>query len=128
MASEFDPALSTAKDRIRLKLGDITEPFLFPDETYNAMLAYYGGIENRATVELARSLISQFSQKASSVQLISGTTFTWRDRLLGWQEVIKQLDTGPTSGVSSGIQILKPSRSGDEDRGEYYRGDTWFTS
>lgn len=63
MAATFDAALTTAKDRVRLSLGDFTlGKFLIQDETIEALLLTPMG-ELATAARLARVLSAQFARE-----------------------------------------------------------------
>lgn len=79
----FDPSLPTARDRVRLLVGDVDalNPLL-ADETYNVLLLSQG--EAGAVIWAAQALAAQYAQEPGSVGLPDGTTVSWRDRVTTW--------------------------------------------
>lgn len=115
----FDPSLGDAVSRIRLDLGDTTEPGLLEDETITATLAG-SATEREATIKLASALIVRFSQEPDKVELEEGATVTWGARSRGWQALISRLQAEQveaTKAAGAGFRILRPSRG--VERAEY---------
>lgn len=104
-AATFDPALPSAKDRLRLLLGDtgkaptnyvsgpydIAPPVAdFPDVTYTTTLAQSTGSETAAALTLAQALLVKFGRMPSKVT-IGPDTFDYEARIKSLQALITQL-------------------------------------
>lgn len=57
----YDPALPTTRDRVRALIGDTTTPELFPDATYDAIIAVETGVYAAAS-RIARMLAAQYAR------------------------------------------------------------------
>jgi hypothetical protein len=80
----YDPALLSARDRVRFAVGDTGAlyPEFLPDATYDAMLATFNGDEQRAIYAAAGALLTQVPQRITDV----GTTVdlgSWITQLRG---------------------------------------------
>lgn len=123
MAATFDPSLSTARDRIRDRVGDTNTAAPFkPDETYDAYLAQHEQNERRATIAILDALIARASLDPSEVSVENGETVKWADLTKTWRAMRGQLqaeeDLANAAGV--GYRVLRPERGG-ACRGEYTR-------
>lgn len=119
MAATFASALTTAKDRVRLLLGDVpeggvsgtvTSPLL-QDDTIEAMLATHP--YNEACRQLAISLMSQYAAEPDKYEEGNGKRLEWRNRLEGWKAIIRELKntqrpTAMRPGVAVGL-ITEPA-------------------
>jgi len=85
----YDANLPSAKDRVRLAVGDTdaTNP-LREDETINVTVLAYGEAEGSA--RLAESLAAQFAQEPDSVA-VDGLTVSWRSRVSAWLELATRM-------------------------------------
>lgn len=120
MAFSFDLALPSAKDRIRLMLGDTVAPGLRQDETIDQMIVAHG--EAEATARLAEGLAAEYGQKPDSVGL-SGDTYSWRERVKTWLELARRMRAIGAAAVSGSISAA--ATRGDEPAAEYRRPDSW---
>lgn len=116
MATTFDPALLTARDRVRFQLGDtdMAKP-LIPDETYDAQIAWYGGDEQKAARELARGLIAEYGRKPVNIKAGS-VQVDYRERLTVWRGIVGRIDIAVGGGGS--LSSIRTSRF-DDVSGEY---------
>jgi hypothetical protein len=125
----FDPSLPGYRDRLRLQLGDTTgTPSIefLSDEVYDAAYAYNGNNESAALVYLAQALIAKFSQAASRINL-GDMEFSWRDRMTGWEAIVKKFEGIVAASAGGGFNIYRPER--DEICPEYKRllqMEPWF--
>ena len=112
MAATYDAALPTAKDRVRLLLGDVPddgtsgtiESALLQDDTIEAMLAQYP--YNEAARQLAMGLIARFAGEPDKYEEGNGLRLEWRNRLEAWRALMKELRTAqPSSAVRSGAAV-----------------------
>jgi hypothetical protein len=63
----FNAALTTARDRVRMRLGDIEEKRpIFPDETIDYVLANVTTDEAHAAWDLCKFAIAQYSRDVNS--------------------------------------------------------------
>jgi hypothetical protein len=130
MAFTFDENLPTAKDRIRLQLGDTsTADQLYPDETYLAYLERYD--EPTTTALLARSLAAKFGRMPTSMSVPDGPSVSWSQRVSAWSDLAKSIETalGDTFGESAPMFETTLVRAGmnDGDGGEYWRDPYKFS-
>ena len=102
MSATFNPALVTARDRMRLQLGDtgivpagyvsgaydIAKPDLL-DSTYDSALSQ-NGTELEATINLAQALIGRFARQAEKVT-IGPDIFDYSGRTRSLQNLINRL-------------------------------------
>ena len=105
MSATFNPALASARDRMRLQLGDtgtvpvgyvsgaydITKPDLL-DSTYDSALAQ-NGTEIEATINLAQALIGRFAREAEKIT-IGPDIFDYSGRTRSLQNLINRLRAG----------------------------------
>lgn len=119
----YNPALTTARDRLRAHLGDTdVANELLPDATYDAVLTTENQNEAKAELALARMLLARFSQMPDTFE-IGGTRLSFKVLLSGWKAAIDRLAPATQSGT---LTTLLPTR-GDEETAEYYarRRDNW---
>ena len=120
MTFTFDPALTTAKDRIRMATGDVGKRVsptsnsdfsvanaTLSDETYNAAITNAGGDEDRATVTIARNLMAQYAQMPDRVT-IGPDTWDYGARLRALMKLIDSLTPGETVVKSKKLKMLDP--------------------
>lgn len=125
MSATYDETLPTAKDRMRLLLGDTdvlpVENALLSDETYGALLAQHP--EAEATARAAEGLALRYAQEPDSVS-IDGDSYSWRDRVKSWMELAKRLRASASSVAATVDKrgfVVSVTRDGDPERGEYVR-------
>lgn len=108
MSATFNPALASARDRMRLQLGDtgtpptgyvsgaydIIKPDLL-DSTYDSALAQ-NGTEIEATINLAQALIGRFAREAEKVT-IGPDTFDYSSKTRSLQALINRLRASQTA-------------------------------
>ncbi len=122
----YNPALPTARDRLRFALGDTQAPpdELLPDATYDATLTTFGGDEKQATLVLAEGLLARYALEPDSVD-DEGQKASWKFRLSQWTMKANQL-RGELATASAptplGFQTRLPQRAG-EQHSEYRAGD-----
>lgn len=118
MAWTYDASLPSAKDRVRLALGDTnTANQLRSDETINALITAYG--EAAAAAQLADGLAAQFAQKPDSIGM-DGLTISWRERVRTWRELGSRLH-GQIVAVAASIAATR----GETADAEYRRSEWW---
>jgi hypothetical protein len=92
----FNPALLTARDRIRSRIddADVGNEF-FPDATYDARITQYASDTNGEALALrvmALTLITKLSRKPTRAQLGDGVGFEWAERIRALREVVFECD------------------------------------
>lgn len=121
----FDPALTTAIDRMRDALGDVNDAAPYkPDATYTAYLATNGNDERKATIALAEAMIVQYGLEPDEVVVENGETTKWADKVKVWRDLVARLRGEielEQTRASGGLRTLRPTR-GDCRHGEYYAG------
>lgn len=119
----YDPALQSVVSLIRFDLGDTdTDNFLLNDQTIAAKLAQYSlttaGLpvlaliaQKRATLSLARGLVSRYAQPADTIKDADGSQVSYTQRLKGWQGIIDRL---VLEGVDAprGLSLIRAVRTG----------------
>ena len=120
MAFTYDEALPTARDRIRLSLGDTDglDPLL-QDETIDAAFDQYEPLGDTAeaitTAFLARSLAARFGRSPSSLAIPGGPTLSYGDRVKSWLETANKMEAAagrsPGDVSGAGYSGLGMSRS-----------------
>jgi hypothetical protein len=121
----FDITLPTARDRMRMALGDTdpSNPIRY-NETYDSMLAYWED-ETIATAKMARAFASQFGRDPSSVSIPGGPSVSYASRVPTWLDLAKNLESaiGSLGGSTSSYTASKAVRPGMEplDNEEYRR-------
>jgi hypothetical protein len=116
----FDPALTTAKDRIRMATGDVgkrvnptsdtdfsLQNATLADETYNAAITNAGGDEDKATVTIARNLMAQYAQMPDKVT-IGPDTWDYGARLKALSRLISELTPGEVIAKGRKLVQLDP--------------------
>ncbi len=133
MTATYDETLPTAKDRMRLQLGDTEvspeENALLSDETYTALLVQFV-TEPEATARAAESLALRYAQEPDSVS-ISGDSYSWRDRVKSWLELARRLRAGATAAASvvSAAAVVVGVQREEDDLSEYERPeDQWWSA
>lgn len=135
MTTTFDSTLSTARDRMRLALGDTntgvakasgTDPMQLPvdDSIYAGLLAYHGNDERKTTLALAEALIAKYAQEPNKATLNNVQSAEWANRLQSWVTTATRLRAEIASAAprSTGTTVLTQRRDGT-GRGEYRRRD-----
>lgn len=112
MASTFDSSLSTPKDLLRLKFGDIEDPFILEDATYESLLDGGTQLTDDGEIDLAKALAAVCANKANEVQE-EGVKKTWGDRAKFYRQMAQDLivtddDSGTTQGLPIGGVIPVP--------------------
>jgi hypothetical protein len=96
----FDPALTTARDRIRFALQDVSDSApLIPDTTLDALVDLWGEAEGGA--QAADALASRYQNKPGRVALPGGLTVAWADRVAGWRETANRLRAYGPAGTGT---------------------------
>jgi len=111
VAFTYDDNLSDALSRVRSDVGDIADPGLLPDETYDAVLIANTDEndvvdEQAATRVMARKLAAKFAVKPTQVRLVSGLSVTW-ERVQQWNLIAQGLAGGAVTGRAKGITIRR---------------------
>lgn len=138
MTTTFDPALTSAKDRMRFDLGDTNvgvvkaagaDPLQLPvdDAVYAGVLARRGGDERLATVDLADALINKYAQMETKASVEGVESAEWTNRLVGWRALTTRLrgelaSEAPTVAGRGSFSVARPTRPGRDCGGEYYAG------
>ena len=108
MSATFNPALASARDRMRLQLGDTGTPPTgyatgayeiakpdFLDATYDSALTQNGS-EVEATINLAQALIGRFAREAEKVT-IGPDMFDYSSKTRSLQALINRLRASQTA-------------------------------
>ena len=137
MSATFDPALTTARDRMRFDLGDTNvsatkaagaDPLQIPvdDAVYDGVLARRGGDERLSTIDMADALVNRYAQEPSKADLPSGEAAEWANRLGGWRALSSRLrgeiEASAATTAPRGMAVLRPHRPGREPGGEHHAG------
>ena len=121
MSATFDPTLPSARDRLRLLLGDYdTANALRDDETYDGAIAAYG--EPGAAAYLADGLAAEYAQYPVTTSA-DGTSLDFSERVKTWQALAATMRTSPPAGAASGAAFgtLLTSRATGMGVDEYGR-------
>jgi hypothetical protein len=114
----YSPALATARDRLRFRLGDIEAAELYPDATYDALLALWT-TEDRALYELAKALIVRYAQQPNEVSVSGAVAVKWAERLATWRALVADLGLAlgltSTLGGATTVATIPPQRYGWTD-------------
>lgn len=93
MAATFDPTLATARDRLRLALGDTdvsdATAVLFADETYDALIAAAES-EDGALLAAARAAYARLANEPTQFKDGDGAV-TWGNRLAAMSSLIDRI-------------------------------------
>ncbi len=83
----FNPSLSTARDRVRLAVGDTGSTPLMPggETTYDALIAAASS-EAAAVTASARALAAYYATQPDSISS-SGESLSWRERVSQWNRI-----------------------------------------
>lgn len=138
MTTTFDPALTSAKDRMRFDLGDTNvgvvkaagaDPLQLPvdDAVYAGVLARRGGSERLASIDLAEALIAKYAQMETKASVEGVESAEWANRLVGWRALTTRLRgelaaEAPTVAGRGSFSVARPTRPGCEPGAEYYAG------
>lgn len=130
MAATFDPTLPTARDRIRLLIGDHTfgaDPTaaLRSDESINSVLTMTGDYR-LAVAELADGLATEYGQEPDSFTATGDMSISWRDRVSAWEELSARMRRAVAAeqGIRDGMRAVRPRRDFIPDT-EYQRRERW---
>lgn len=120
MTFTYDPALTTAKDRIRLATGDVGKRVnptsnsdfsvsnaFVSDQTINAAVTNVNGDEDKATLSIARNLAAQYAQMPAKVT-IGPDTWDYGARLKSIQNLIRDLTPGEAIVKGKKLSQLDP--------------------
>lgn len=132
----FDPALPTARDRMRFDLADTdvnrakaetADPLTLPvdDAIYDGVLARRGNDERLALIDLADALYSRYAQEPSRAEISNVESAEWKNRLDGWKALATRLRgeiATETQQARGSFTVLRPTRPGQQPGGEYYAG------
>jgi hypothetical protein len=107
----YDPTLSTARDRVRLAVGDTGSVALLPggETTYDALIAAATD-EAEAVRSAARALAAYYANQPSSVSS-GGESVTWADRIAQWNKIAAGLGgvtPGSSGAATGGETVLTP--------------------
>jgi hypothetical protein len=138
MTATFDPALLTARDRLRLRLSDTdvgaakstgADPLALPvdDAVYAGALALHGNDERMAGLELVRALIGKYAQMETKASVDGVESAEWANRLVAWRALETRWATeiaaeAPTVAGRGSFSVARAHRPGCEPRAEYYAG------
>lgn len=138
MAATFDPALTSARDRMRFDLGDTnvglvkpagTDPLQLPvdDAVYAGVLARRGDNERLATIDLGEALIAKYAQLETRAAVEGVESAEWGNRLAAWRATVARLRAelaaeAPTVAGRGSFSVARPTRPGREPGAEYYAG------
>lgn len=130
MAATFDPTLPTARDRIRLLIGDHTfggDPTaaLRQDETIDSALLLTGDYR-LATAELADGLAAEYGQEPDSFTATGDMAISWRDRVKAWENLSARMRRAvdAETSIRDGFRAVTPRRDFVPDA-EYQRAERW---
>jgi hypothetical protein len=128
MTFSYDQTRPTARDKMRHALGDITDPGVDPDETYDSMLVELGGSWRRAAAAIARSFAARRISKPTSFTDVGVMAVGWSDPAGGWLKLAAALEADaeaeehPATDDRS-LYVVAPSRLDMADPfGEYSNG------
>ena len=136
MGATFNPALLTARDRMRFDLGDTNvavekdddaDPLSLPvdDAVYAGVLARRGNDERQATLDLADSLIARYAQLETKATVDGVVTAEWGNRLAAWRALADRLraaiaSEAPTVAGRGSFSVARAHRPGREGAAEYH--------
>ena len=120
MTATYSISLATAKDRLRLELGDTdTAHAVLADETIAAILTLKSDDEAAALVMCARASIAAIGREPVKVEA-DGTTFDFSDRLKALSLILGRADAALTTTPTQGTRIRRLNRPQNiDDQGEY---------
>lgn len=130
MTTTFDPALSTARDRLRFALGDtnvsatksVADALALPadDAIYDGVLSYHGNDERKAGIALADALIARYSQEPTKVNLTNVEQAEWVGRLQAWRDYAGRMraEVASVAATSTGTTVVT-QRANGAGRSEY---------
>lgn len=113
----YNPALTSATDRLRFMLGDIDTAELLPDATYAAVITTSGDDERAAAITLANGLIARFAHLPTQVDNTGGARVTWQNRLAGWQALITRLQAEIAAEAVAEVVTTAPTSARAPVRG-----------
>jgi hypothetical protein len=126
----YDPSLSTEKDIVRFKVGDIDVTTnadgrtnaLRPDVEYLAVLDLHGDWR-LATADMAESLASQYAQEPDSFTATGDMSVSWKERVKQWQWLASQMRSAVAAEdaaliAAASLVSVRPVRAW-VDSGEY---------
>jgi hypothetical protein len=138
VSTTFDPALATARDRLRFDLGDThvgatkaagADVLALPvdDAVYAGALARRGGDEDLAYIDLADALIAKYAQMETKASVDGVESAEWANRLAAWREGVarrraKVAAAAPTVPGRGSFSVARAHRPGCERAAEYYAG------
>jgi hypothetical protein len=138
MSATFDPALLTARDRMRFDLGDTNvgatkaagaDALALPvdDAVYAGVLARRGGDERLACIDLAEALIAKYAQAETKASVDGVESAEWANRLVAWRTLAQRLRgeiaaEAPTVAGRGSFSVVRAHRPGHEPGAEYYAG------
>lgn len=117
----YNPALQSIVSLIRFDLGDTdADNFLLDDQTIAAKLTQYSLTvsgqpvlvliaQKRATLSLARGLVSRYAQAIDMIKDADGSQVSYVQRLIGWHEIIDRLVLEGVD-VPRGLSVIRGVR------------------
>lgn len=116
----FNPALTSATDRVRFDVGDYNDAApIIPEAVYTATLARYGADEARATVAMAEALIVRVAQDPDKVEVTGAVKVEWSQRIAAWRALANGLRAtlglplvGAAAGGDTTMRIGQLTRGG----------------
>ena len=120
MTATYSISLATAKDRIRLQLGDTdTAHAVLADETIAAILTLKSSDEAAALVMCAQASIAVIGREPVKVEA-DGASFDFSDRLKALNTILARADAALTTTPTQGTRIRRLNKPQNiEDQGEY---------
>lgn len=108
MATTYEPALPTPRDRARLLLGDTgvlldavgARVWFYQDETLDALIEEFKFAE--AVAQAADGLCSRFAQEPDEYQDEGGVRVRWNERIEQWKTLAKKCRSGEIGGPKAG--------------------------
>lgn len=128
MTWSFNPALPSALDRVRLKIGDIDADYHeVEDETITAVLTEQAQDVLRAALVLAEALAAKYAKRVD--RTVGAMSLSASDRFKHYQDLVARLRAELTAGpayarryglpYAGGISVAdKEVAAGDSDRPE----------
>jgi hypothetical protein len=100
MAATYSTALSTAKDRIRFRIGDIdvATAALLSDEEIAAVLSLKSSDEDAACLMLAKHLLAKHGREVVKITQ-DGQTLDFSERIPVWRELVADLEQQSSGGL-----------------------------
>ncbi len=117
MTATYSSLLSTARDKVRFRLGDTdTASSLLSDEEIAAVLTLKGSVEDDACLYLAKGLLARYGREPVKITQ-DGQTLDFSARIGVWEALVAEL----SQASSGGIRIRRMTRPQSiETPGTYY--------